>query len=300
MRILVTGASGFIGRRFVGFALSSGDHEIISLGEQACGVSGVREILARDITSESCEEDLRGMGIEAIVHLAAAGVNPSDRGTGRLLETNALLPPKVVEMASRCGIGTVVISGSCSEYSVPDTPELIRESTGFDTTKLYGSTKAAGGMLALAVGASLGVRVCVGRIFNAYGPGEAEHRLLPSLARDLARGERVPLSSGEQVRDFIFVDDICEGLLRLSAALSHGEAEAGAYNLCTGIGTRVSTMAMEVARAMGKDEGLLGFGDLPMRPDEYMHVVGDPGKTRRALGWIPATSIEEGIRKTIG
>jgi nucleoside-diphosphate-sugar epimerase len=299
MKILVTGASGFIGRRFVNLVLSSGVHEIVSLGEQACGTAGVREIIAKDITSRACEEDLRGMGIEAIVHLAAAGVNPADRGTGRLIETNAILPSKVVEMASRCGIGAVVMSGSCSEYLVPDPPEPIRETVGFETTKLYGSTKAAGGMLALAVGAALGVRVCVGRIFNAYGPGEAEHRLLPSLIRSLSRGERASMSTGEQVRDFVFVDDICEGLLRFATALSGGEVESGAYNICTGIGTRVADMARMAARAMGKDEALLGFGDLPMRPDEYMNVVGDPSKTKRALNWMPATSVEDGIGKTI-
>lgn len=299
MLIVVTGASGFIGRRLLRRIAADRVHEVVSLGELPCGSSGVRDILATDIASAECEAEIRGIRADAIIHLAAAGVAPGDRDTDRLVATNAVLPAKLVGIASRCGIPVVVTAGSCSEYVVPERPIAITESSAFETKRLYGTTKAAGGMLALAAGDSLGVRVGVGRLFNAYGPGEAPHRLLPSLFRSLERGERAPLSIGAQVRDFVFVDDICEGLLRLVEALAARTAEPGAYNVCTGRGTSVAEFAREAARAMDRDESLLGFGDLPMRPDEEMYVIGDPGKTEGALGWIPRTRVAEGVRLTL-
>lgn len=297
MKLLITGASGFIGKRLVSLAREEYGYSIVSLGQLPCGVEGVPEILAEDITSVECENAILEHRPDALVHLAGAGVNPSDRDIGKLLAVNAILPAQMVDLASRCGIRAVVLSGSCSEYAPMDIESPLPETAPLETAKLYGTTKAAGGMLALSVGVNRAIPVCVARIFNAYGFGEAEYRLLPTVFRHLLADTRASLSTGSQVRDFIHIDDICEGLLRFSETLLSNRNVRGAYNLCTGVGVSVKQMAQGVARLLEKDESLLGFGDIPLRPDDAKYLVGDVCKTRELLGWTPSITIDDGIRR---
>ncbi|MBM3465719.1 MAG: NAD-dependent epimerase/dehydratase family protein, partial [Armatimonadetes bacterium] len=129
------------------------------------------------------------------------------------------------------------------------------------------------------------------RLFGVYGPGEADGRLFPHLVRALSEGVPVPLSDGRQVRDFIHVDDVCEGLLRLAEI----DAPRVLVNLGTGSGVRIRDAAAWTADALGADRALLRFGAAPRSPGDENRLVADVTRLRALLSWVPPQRLRPGM-----
>ncbi len=159
---------------------------------------------------------------------------------------------------------------------------------------LYGASKHAAHEALRALFARAGVSLAWGRIFFPYGPGDRRPTLMTGLIRSLLAGRAAATSSGTQTRDFIHVEDCGRAI----AALVTGRAE-GAFNIATGIGTRVSEAARLVAAEAGRPE-LLRLGELGERPDEPAWLVGSVEKIASEIGWRPVVDLETGIRGTVG
>ena len=146
----------------------------------------------------------------------------------------------------------------------------------------------------------LGVPLRVLRLFNVYGPGEAPHRLLPNLVAGLAANHRIALSEGRQGRDFVYVGDVVEAFF---AAADHVKRRAGmpsqVWNVATGEGHSVREFAEMTARLSGRGTDLLGFGDLPLRPDEIEWLVGDGRRIRAETGWAARHDLASGIAASL-
>jgi nucleoside-diphosphate-sugar epimerase len=299
-RILITGGSGFIGTRLAHRLIAAGMH-VTNAGRKPSCVANVENILVPSLTIEALDAALpAAVRFDGVIHLAAAGVNPSDRDSEAIIGINAMLAPRIVSFAARRHAQAVIMVGSSAEYRASAASVPIEEDAPLETQKLYGASKAAGGILALASGALETIPTGVLRLFNVYGPGEAPHRLLPSLARGLCQREPAKLSPGTQVRDFIHVDDACAGLIAALNALGEQSMPSGAYNLSTGIECSVAEFARTAAAALNADPGLLQFGALAFRPDDLPYVVGNPGKLINACGWMPRIALEAGIRDALG
>jgi len=298
-RILLTGGTGFIGKQLAQRLVDDGRAAVTVVGRHPCTVEGVDNVLVPQLEISAILQALQGLHFDAVIHLAAAGVHPADRELDNLISINTLLPAQTVQLAQRHGARAVVIAGSSAEYLPSQDNAALKESNPLEYRKLYGSSKAAGGLLALATATLLGIPTAHLRIFNAYGPGEARHRLLPSLLSQLERGQQVDLSAGKQVRDFIHVDDICSGLRESVRALLDGRMVTGSFNLCSGEGHSVEAFARGVADAMQVPHHLLAFGALPLRSDEVPHLVGDPSALRACTGWQPSLSFEQGLRDAV-
>jgi nucleoside-diphosphate-sugar epimerase len=293
--VLLTGASGFIGARLAR-TLVAGKVDVTCVGRTPCLVPGVTNLPVTTLTVEQIDAALgQGARFDGMIHLAAAGVTPTDRDSTTIFRVNAFLAPQMASIAARLGARAIVLAGSSAEYRSPQQLIPLDEDAPLETSKLYGASKAAGGILALANGAAEDLPVGVLRLFNVYGPGEGPHRLLPSLIRDLAAGQPVKLSAGTQVRDFVHVDDVCAGMIAALTALADKKMPSGAYNIATGTGHSVSDFARTVARAANADPELLQFGALPFRPDDLPYVVGSPAKMREACGWHAGISLDHGI-----
>jgi GDP-4-dehydro-6-deoxy-D-mannose reductase len=298
MRVLLTGASGFIGSRLLGHLHDAGIFVLATGRSPLPPQEGMDFLPVPHLDAGGLRTALEGRTVDAVVHLAAAGVNPLDRDPRRLLELNGHLPAALVLLARELGARAFVMTGSSSEYAQADTAQ-IQEHAPLETARTYGTTKAAGGLLAIAMGLALDLPTVNLRLFNVFGPGEAPHRLLPSLVQNLQAGHPVALSEGTQQRDFIHVDDACAAILSALDASLHGRLPTGHYNVCSGSGTSVREFALAAAAALGADERLLRFGALPMRPDEVSRVVGAPDAFARFSGWRPAMTLHQAIEGAV-
>jgi UDP-glucose 4-epimerase len=140
------------------------------------------------------------------------------------------------------------------------------------------------------------VRGATARLFMVYGGGEHETRLFPSLLSAARSGESLSMTSGTQLLDFTYVEDVAEGLLRLGLS----NAPTGhIVNLATGVLTSVRTFAETAARILDMPADRLRFGEEPHRPEELVHGTISIERLVRLTSWRPTTTIAEGIRATI-
>jgi nucleoside-diphosphate-sugar epimerase len=302
-RALVTGATGFIGRHLVRGLLEAKTQVVVLVRPG----SRMPEQWHDRVTCIACDDwseaglhaALASQPFDVAFHLATYGVRPIHRDPGLMVRVNVDLPALFVRLCKERG-ARLVMAGTFSEYARPPEQTRLTERSPLETRKIYGASKAAGGIAADALAESLGVRLRRLRFFQVYGEGEAAHRLLPSLATGLARGERVPLSDGTQVRDFIYADDVVEACIKAGDDMAAPScALTATWNVCTGVGHSVRAFAVLVAQAIGARGELLGFGDLPMRADDEPYLVGDGEQMLRALDWRPKHDLADGVRAAV-
>lgn len=305
MRVVVTGSSGFIGRRLVA-RLASDGHETIALrrvyaspGHDTAPESLATTVFYKDVSDATMAAALAGTTFDAVVNLAAYGVNPGARDSAEMQTVNVDLPASLVRLAHERS-AVVVAAGSSAEYLPPVEGSKLTELAPFDPTRIYAASKAAGGLLAMATASQLSVPLRYLRLFNVYGPGEAPHRLLPSLVSARQIVDRVALSDGHQVRDFLHLDDAVDAILAALTRLASGSSGGvAALNVCTGHGSSVREFASVTAEALGVPVDRLGFGDIPRRPDDAPWIVGDPTRIAADLGWSAGYALGPGIRAAV-
>jgi nucleoside-diphosphate-sugar epimerase len=302
-RVLVTGASGFIGRHLVARLLRDGAEVIVLVRPGRGGGDGwdgrVDVAECAEWTEAGLREAVGGRSFGEVFHLAAYGTNPSDRDIEQTLRVNVMLPAMLVRLCKERG-AALAVAGTFSEYRSPEDRIPLTELSPLESSRLYGASKAAGGLMAGALATSLDVNLRILRLFHVYGAGEAGHRLLPSLIGGLLQGRRVPLSVGTQVRDFVYVADAVESLIRAAGHMrTTGRASVETWNVCTGVGHSVREFALLVADMIGAPRGLLGFGDLELRHDDVPWLVGNGEPIERELGWRPGHDLAEGLRTAV-
>lgn len=296
MRVLVTGAGGFLGRRLLS-SLALEGHDAFGASRQKLPEAEA-VVLSNALDPDAYGALVKRLGIDAVINTIAAGVHPQERDARTLMLANAVFPAQLALACRAAGARLLVHIGSSAEYAAIATSARLEENSALTRNTLYGGTKAAGSLLVLSTAAAIELPIAVLRLFNIFGPGEQEHRLFPTLVSRLQRGDRVPLSSGAQIRDFLYVDDACRSISRMLTALSNDSGLTGEYNLGAGQGMSVRDFAIAVADAMGQSQTLLAFGDLPLRKDDAAFVVADTGRLDRIIGPSRTTSIADAVSLT--
>jgi nucleoside-diphosphate-sugar epimerase len=257
----------------------------------------VTEVLCDDWSERGLRKALRAAEFETVFHLAAYGVRPNHRDVDYMMRINVELPVILVRLCHEWN-ARLVISGTFSEYMKPASNEPLTELSPLEPYKLYGSSKAAGGLVSSAIANDIGVGLRILRLFKVYGAGEAPHRLTPALVSGLNKMQRVAISSGTQILDFVYIDDVIEALLRADDHIRDRSAVA-IWNVSTGKGHSVRHFAELVARAMNVDCNLLGFGEIAMRKDDEPWLVGNPGLMQAQLGWYPRIDLDTGVKAAV-
>jgi dTDP-glucose 4,6-dehydratase len=307
MRVVITGAAGFIGSRlsemFLGEAERLGYDEIVLL--DALTYSGRLEnldVALRDsrvrfvkgsITDEAVTDEVLA-GAHAVLHLAAEShVDRSITGAKVFYETNVLGTQQLLESAKRRGVERFVHVSTDEVYGSIESGAW-REDHVLEPNSPYSSSKAGSDLAALAYHRTFGLNVMVTRCSNNYGPRQFPEKLIPLFVTNLFDGEKVPLyGDGLNVRDWLFVDDHCRGILLV---LENGRA-GEIYNIGGGTGLANVEITRALLELCGADESMIEPVEDRLGHDRRYCV--DWEKIREELGYQPAVDFDEGLARTV-
>lgn len=304
MRLAVTGTTGFLGRHLAAAAVARG-HQVRALVRPGRAAPDGVEPVAGDLADAAALSRLVD-GAEAVLHLAALGVQSRDRDWSRLVEVNVAQPLALAEAAARAGVGRLVVAGTVLEYRghgrLPDAPAplpaLCGEDSPAEASDPYGATKAAGGLLLRARAAELGLPWWYLRLASLYGPGDDAQKLLPG-ALQAARAHRpFEMSGGEQVREWLHVDDAVATLLAAAAAPPQG---GELVNVGTGEGVALREVVRRAFELAGADPDLVRLGARPYRRGEVHRLVMTAERARARFPGRPApVALDEGLAALVG
>jgi nucleoside-diphosphate-sugar epimerase len=289
LRVLLTGASGFVGKA----ALDA----LAGLGAEVHAVSRTEpQTTARHawhhadlLDSKATAAVVARVKPEVILHLAwfvehgAFWNSPINRDW-----VDASL--SLTRAGAENGMKRFVGAGTCYEYDWPSDGNCDELTTPLQSSTLYDECKDLTRREIEKFSAANDFAFAWARLFFPYGEGENPNRLVPSVARDLAAQRIAKCTSGSAVRDFIDVRDAGVALARVTLSKL-----TGAVNIASGIGTPVADVARKLGEISGQPN-LVKIGALPDRPDEPKRIVANTKRLRDEAGFSPMRSLDEGLR----
>ena len=289
-RVLVTGASGFIGRQALAPLVERG-FDVHAAGRASCAPAGTPAGIAWH-SADLLDARARGELVESVrasdlLHLAWYG----EPGAFWAARENVLWVAATVALVDefvRSGGRRATLAGTCAEYDWT-APQPLAEDAPLAPASFYGVCKDATRRVAEGLAERAGIELAWGRIFFLFGPQEDERRLVASVARALVAGERAPTSAGTQRRDFLHVDDVAGAFV----ALLDSEV-AGAVNIASGESVAVRSIIEQLAQAAGRLD-LLDLGAVPQRPGDPDEIAADVTRLREEVGFVPARSLADGL-----
>jgi UDP-glucose 4-epimerase len=296
MRVFLTGASGFLGACVLHRLLTQGHEVAVVLRQRGRPWrfdSGMKAttIITGDLTRpDSYAGSLARFAPETVVHLAWWGLSGRDRDDLRQLD-NLNYSLALLERAAACGALNFIGIGSQAEYGPRES--IVDENAPTCATTLYGAAKLATFQLGKQLCRLSRMRFAWLRIFSMYGPADEPVWLIPSVTLSLLRGERPALTPGEQLWDFIHVEDVAAAV----CAVVSTTAATGVFNVGSGTVATIRSI-VEYLRDIVLPGAPLEFGGLPYRPDQVMHLQADITRLTRATGWRPGIPLSDGLKQT--
>lgn len=307
MRILVTGGAGFIGSNFVRQAIQKSLAGIDSIRVlDALTYAGIKENLdsvtgqgnLKFIEGNICDSALVGSilkDIDAVINFAAEShVDRSINSAAEFVKTNVAGVQVLLDSIKVSGrkirflqVSTDEVYGSIESGSWDENCPLFPNSP-------YSASKAGGELLARAYHRTHGMDVIITRCSNNYGPYHFPEKLIPLFITNLLEGKKVPVyGNGQNVRDWLHVDDHCRGI---HAALMNGKS-GEVYNI--GGGRELTNLEITnlILEAMGADESSIEY--VEDRKGHDLRYSVDWSKIKRELGYEPQVKFEDGLRETI-
>ena len=310
MTIIVTGGAGFIGSNFVFYMLQAHpDYRIVCLDKltYAGNLSTLEPVLQQDnfrfVKADICDRQavdklFQEEKPDIVVNFAAEShVDRSIENPGIFLETNIM--------------GTAVLMDACRKYGIQryhqvstdevygdlplDRPDLFfTEETPLHTSSPYSSSKASADLLVMAYYRTYGLPVTISRCSNNYGPYHFPEKLIPLMIANALADKPLPVyGNGENVRDWLYVEDHCRAIDLIIHAGKVGEV----YNVGGHNEKRNIDIVRIICQELGKPESLIVHVEDRKGHDRRYAI--DPAKIHRELGWLPETKFEDGIKKTI-
>jgi nucleoside-diphosphate-sugar epimerase len=291
-KVLLTGASGFIGRHCIDPLLERGyEVHAVSSGSDGKAAPGIEWHRANLLEPGRAQGLVREIDPSHLLHLAWFVV------PGQLIaspENYAWVSSSLdlVRAFVQQGGERLTVSGSgyeydwsygyCSEDLTPAVPDTV-----------YGACKQGLNLLVQSMAGQDDLSVAWGRVFFLYGPGEHPGRLVSSVINSLLDGDPARCSHGRQIRDYLHVQDVADGLV----ALLDSQVE-GSVNVSSGQPVTLREIVLTIGRILDRED-LIQLGALPARANDTPLVVGNNSRLLNEVGWTRQLDLEAGLRQTI-
>ncbi len=300
-RYLVTGAAGFVGARLSHALRARGAdvHALVSPSSNTWRLD-IETGLVRHTVDLRDRDAVRRVVSDVqptvVFNLSSHGAYPHQTDAVRIFETNVLGLLHVLEACESIDYRLFVHTGSSSEYGRK--AEAMRESDELAPETLYGVSKVAQSLLCRQWSRQRGRPIAVLRLFSAYGPLEEPTRLIPRLVTAMLDDTSLAMVSPRTSRDFVYVDDVVEAMLRIDRSQTLETMSGAILNLGTGVQTTLAEIVSTLETIAGaplKAE----WNTMPARPWDTETWVADTTRLRQALGWTPAVSVREGLERSV-
>lgn len=293
MRVLLTGAAGFVGSHVARVLVREG-HEVHAVVRQRTDrletVLPPPRVVRCDLTEAADVQQLVALvRPEVCIHCAWFAV------PGEYLHSqqNAVQRRAGLELAralAAAGCRRFVGVGTCLEYAASD--EALSETSPTGPANPYAESKLALYHALEELGQETGIGIAWARLFYLYGPHEDAKRLVPSVVLSLLEDKPARTTGGEQIRDFLHADDVARALTAIAA----GDV-VGAVNVASGQPVRVRDLVLRIGEILGRPE-LIELGAVPYPPGERMAILADNTRLIAECGWAHRFSLDEGLRDT--
>lgn len=304
MHYIVTGGCGFIGSHLCDRLLRQG-HSLCVIDDLSTGsranLPPTVDVIKADITTPGIF-DAPLKQADGVFHLAA--ISSVAMSQQHWLRTHQVNQGGLVALLDAVANSErkipVVYASSAAVYG--DSPSLpLTENTPCRPLSAYGLDKLACEWQARIAGETHSIPTMGLRFFNVYGPRQSPDSpysgVISIFAKRMKHGETVRIyGDGNQSRDFIFVEDVTDALLRAMQGLEEKRLQYGVFNVCTGKSCSIESLARMMSEICGSRSAL---GHEPARPGDIRHSAGDPAAAAQALGFRAATALEDGLRQTM-
>jgi UDP-glucose 4-epimerase len=302
VKALVTGAAGFLGSHLVAALLARGD-EVVAFDHRLHGKCLNAAMLARVHAVEADIFDVAALlraaeGCANIFHCAAiVGVDAYSTQPTRTMETEETGLRNVCRAALAHGKARVIYASSSAVYGDAGGGAPLREDVPVAPVSSYGIAKRFNELYLAAQFAEAGLSSVALRIFNVYGPRQDDRLVIPRFIRHALAGEPIVIyGTGQQTRDFVFIDDVVAAALACDGRAPGSEI----VNVCSGRETAVLALAKTILDLTGSEAAVIAHEAPSGRTAfEVARCVGSRDKLADLIGSSPPTSLEVGLRRTI-
>jgi len=296
MKVLITGASGFVGSHVARLLVAEGC-EVHVLVRESSNRWRIQDILPSmylwqsDLVAfENVNTYLQEIKPELCIHLAWYAV------PGKYLNSQENLDSiqasiNLLSQLAELGCKRFVGIGTCFEYDL--SLGYLSESSLTKPITLYAATKVALSTILQQFAQITEMEVAWIRLFYQYGPMEDERRLIPGIISSLLRDEVVKTTKGEQIRDFLHIEDVASAIWAVAKS-----NVSGVVNVGSGQPVTVGQIALELGNLLGKPD-LIHLGALPYRPNDPMFICANNELLRRKTDWTQKYNLTTGLKNTI-
>lgn len=296
-RILLTGATGFIGSYVVSYLLARGYDVAIIIRPQS-NPWRINDVLSRlhviygDLNDQySFVNNVRSFAPEITIHLAWYGVGNRFRNDPYQIN-NIQASLNLLEAVHSVGCRSWIGLGSQAEYGIYN--QVINEEMPANPVTIYGITKLCTCLLTQGLCNLYGMRFIWLRLFSTYGPKDDHNWMIPYVILTLLRRERPALTAGKQRWDYLFVEDVAEAIYHV---MTNSNAK-GIFNLGSGKSYTVRSIVERIRDLIDPSLPLV-FGEIPYQADQIMHLQADITRLQKTTGWKPNTNLDEGLKRTV-
>ena len=304
-KILITGATGFIGKELAEKLAEDSENEVHTLeryvtGRYSLDSKAMINHYANLSDYTAVRNIIREVKPDYVMHLAA--VSAVSFSYDHYIEVGEANYLGTINLAEACyrevpNFKQFIAAGTSEEYGMylKDTNSMLNENSNLEPNSPYAVAKVAADYYLRYMGEAYKFPYTILRPFNTYGRRYNTHFFIERTISQMLKEEEVRLGDPTAVRDWLYVDDHVNGYLK---AMGNENAIGETFNLCTGKGYTTKETAELIAKLTGFG-GKIQWHSTPSRPLDARILIGDNSKARKLLGWEPKCSLDEGLKKTI-